>query len=274
LSTTPQPRLPEGDLEALPECAGVFIFRNAQGHALEVGRARNLRAEVLGLFTARKADARVKKRVAGVHHVDTFPAAGELDAMLQELAIARSESSKARQDGAWGWRLDASEIPILRLMSLSDSDPLDWGESYGCLRGELEASKLLRDLVAKNRLCPQRTGLEIGKGACHSHALGKCLGVCAGKETPLQHDLRLVTALAGLKLRVWPYADGILLPEHDATHGRSVFHVFDRWCHLGSFAREAEAAEALTQMPRRFDAEKYRLLQRWLAQQAQHPTSA
>lgn len=282
LSSTPQPRLPEGDLEALPECAGVFVFRNAHGHPLEIGRARNLRAEVLGLFTTRKADARAKKRAAGVQHVETFPAAGELDAMLQELRIARSETTaKPRQDQAWGWRVDPEVTlmqaptaqPVLLLTELIGGDPLAWGDTYGCLRGELEARKLLRDIAAKNRLCPRRLGLELGvptASPCNSHALGKCLGVCAGKETPAQHDLRLLTALAGLKLRDWPYAGPFFFAEHDAANERSAFHVFDQWCHLGSFATQVEASECAGRASRRFDAEKYRLLQRWLT----HPSHA
>lgn len=265
LSSTPQPRLPEGDLEALPECAGVFVFRNAHGHALEIGRSRNLRAEVLGLFTSRKADARAKKRAAGVQHVETFPAAGELDAMLKELHVARNEATaKPRQDAAWGWRFDLQASPPLQLQELSQSDPRDWGDTYGCLRGELEAKKLLRELVAKNRLCTRRLGLELGNGACNSHALGKCLGVCAGKEDAAHHDLRLLTALSGLKLRAWPYEGAWIFAEHDEANERSAFHVFDMWCHVGSFDTHAEAAECVVNPARHFDAEKYRLLHRWL----------
>ncbi|MDB5887725.1 MAG: dnaQ [Rhodocyclales bacterium] len=267
LSDTPQPRLPEGDLEALPECAGVYVLRNAQGHALEIGRARNLRAQVLGLFTSHKADARAKKRAAGVQHVDSFPAAGELDAMLRELQIARNEvTAKPRQDAAWAWRFDAQATPILQLVELTGGDPLEWGEAYGCLRGELEARKVLRDIVAKHRLCPRRLGLELGQGSCTSHALGKCLGVCSGKETAAQHDLRLLTALSALKLRAWPYPGTTIFAEHDEAHQRSAFHVFDHWCHLGSFDTHADAADCTARSKRCFDAEKYRVLHRWLAQ--------
>jgi DNA polymerase-3 subunit epsilon len=267
LSDIPQPRLPEGDLEALPESAGVYVFRNAQGHALEIGRARNLRAEVLGLFTSRKGDARAKKRASGVHHVDSFATAGELDAMLRELQICRGETTgKPRQDAAWGWRFDPNATPVLQLQELSGCDPASWGDIYGCLRGELEARKLLRDIVAKQRLCPRRLGLELGDGPCHSHALGKCVGVCAGKESGAQHDLRLLTALSGLRLRPWPYPGSTIFVEHDEAHSRSAFHVFDQWCHLGSFDTHADAADCVAGTARSFDAEKYRLLHRWLTQ--------
>lgn len=263
LSSTAQPRLPAGELEALPECAGVFVFRNAQGHALEIGRARNLRAEVLGVFTSVKGNTRAKKRASGVHHVDTYPAAGELDAWLQELHITRSEGTQPRQDAAWAWQLDLQRSPVPQLVELTGTDPLQWNGIYGCLRGELEARKLLREIVAKQGLCPRRVGLELGAGACHAHALGKCLGVCAGRESSVQHDLRLLTALSALKIRPWPYPGRMLFAEHDAQNERSALHLFDQWCHLGSFDNEAEAQSASSDA-RRFDAEKYRLLVRWL----------
>ena len=155
------------------------------------------------------------------------------------------------------------------MTDLTGSDPAQWGDIYGCMRGELEAQKLLRDIVARNRLCPRRLGLELspaGKASCNSHALGKCLGVCAGKEASAQHDVRLLTALSALKLRPWPYAGPSVFGEHDAANERSAFHVFDQWCHLGSFGTQAEAEDCIAHARRRFDAEKYRLLQRWLTQ--------
>lgn len=266
LSDTPQPRLPEGDLEALPECPGVFVLRNAQGHPLEIGRARNLRSEVLGRFT-RKGDARTARRAAEVKSVDSWPAAGELEASLMELRIERQEPVRAkRQEGAWGWRLDHTQTPVLQLVELSGSDPLAWHDTFACMRGELEAHKLLRELVAKHQLCPRRLGLEHGKGACHAHALGRCRGVCADKESSAAHDLRLMTALAGLRLRAWPYPGAVVFAEHDATHERSAFHAFDQWCHLGS-RDSLEEARDLTHKPQRtFDAEIFRILHRWLSQ--------
>jgi DNA polymerase-3 subunit epsilon len=76
----------------------------------------------------------------------------------------------------------------------------------------------------------------------------------------------LLAALGGLRLREWPYAGATIFAERDEAHGRSAFHVFDHWCHLGSFDTHEAALKCAETPARRFDAEKYRLLQRWLAQ--------
>ncbi len=271
LSTTPQPRMPIGDLEALPECAGVYVLRNSHGHALHIGRSRNLRSEVLGLFS-RQSDSRLKSYTRTTHSVDSFPAAGDFEAQLLELRLQRSEAgNKAPPEWAWGWQWQADDTPgaaQLQLRNLSGSDPASWGsDCFGCLRGEQEARKLLRDLCNKHRLCPRRVGLEFGLGACHAHALGKCAGVCGGHESAAQHDARMLAALASMRLRDWPGTGALLIAEHDEAQQRSAFHVFDQWCHLGSSSSLAEAQTlAAAAPPRRFDAALYRLLQRWLTQ--------
>ncbi|GAA5164014.1 exonuclease domain-containing protein [Viridibacterium curvum] len=268
LSTTPQTRLPAGELEALPEAPGVYVLRNAQGYPLEIGRARNLRSEVLGIFT-NKDNPRLRSRAKGVAAVDTLPAAGDLDTGLLELQVLQNEASNKRQQAAWGWQLDsaaASDTPIMSVRDLQGSDPKDWHDIFGCLRGPIEAQKLLRDISAKHQLCPRRLGLERGKGACHSSALGKCRGVCKGLESPAEHDKRLRDALHSLRLREWPTGGVAIVHEFHAEAAREVFHVFDRWCYLGSREQRGDAMALASEVPRRFDAEVYRLLQRWLAQ--------
>lgn len=268
LSTTPQARLPEGDLEALPEAPGVFILRNAMGHPLEIGRARNLRSEVLGIFT-NKDNPRTRNRAKGVQAVETHPAAGDLDATLMELQVLQQEAPGKRQNAAWGWMLHAEaqgEDGIMALRDLQGSDPADWQNIYGCLRGPIEAQKLLREVCAKNQLCPRRLGLERGKGGCHASALGKCRGVCKSLESIAEHDQRLLSALHSMRLREWPTGEAMLIHEFHAGAAKEVWHAFDRWCHLGSFAQHAEAELAAQEVPRRFDAEIYRFLQRWLSQ--------
>lgn len=270
LSTTPQTRLPAGELEALPEAPGVYVLRNAQGHPLEIGRARNLRSEVLGIFT-NKDNPRLRSRAKGVVAVDTIATAGELATGLAELQLLQRELPGKRQNAAWGWRLDeqaTTGTPLLQLQDLQGSDPTGWQSVFGCLRGPLEAQKLLRDICAKHQLCPRRLGLERGKGACHASALGKCRGVCRELESPTEHDHRLRAALHSLRVRDWPGGATAIVHERHSGTDREVFHVFDHWCHIGSWSTRSEALREAPALPRRFDAEIYRLLLRWLSQPA------
>jgi DNA polymerase-3 subunit epsilon len=115
------------------------------------------------------------------------------------------------------------------------------------------------------RLCLRRLGLEGGSGPCIAHGARRCAGVCAGRESPAEHDARLAAALAGVGIKPWPWAGAVRVDEHHPASGRTRHHVFDRWCYLGSAADEATAVALAATAPRAFDADIWRILSRWLA---------
>lgn len=265
--STGMPRLPRGDLEALPDCPGTWVFRSATGQILDIGWARNLRSQVLGFFTATRQSAKNRKLAAAVQDVDTWPCAGDLGAQLKELQLCRSLRDQA-STGAYGWHWlhHAVTPPVLALENLEGSDPAGWQDIFGCLRGEREATTALRELANRHQLCATRIGLEHGDGACQGLHLGRCAGVCVDRESAQDHDQRLNLALASLKLRPWPFTGAIVIHEFDTASDNSESHLADQWCLLGSCRDEAGLEELLSNQPvRRFDADIYRLLSRWLA---------
>lgn len=265
-ATSSTPRLPLGDLEALPDCPGAYVFRSATGQVLEIARARDLRSQVLGFFTATRQSAKNKKVAAAVHDVASFPCAGEFGAQLKELKLAR-ELRDQPLTAAFGWRWlrHSLKSPVLELVDLLGSDPTGWQDISGCFRGEREARTALQELARQHKLCASRIGLEVGGGPCQAVHLGRCHGVCVGREEERLHDLRLATVMAALRLTQWPWPGPVLLREHHENSGRSETHLLDRWCLLGSAEDEASLA-ALIEAPaaRRFDADIYRLISRWL----------
>lgn len=264
-STGTVPRLPRGDLEALPDCPGAYVFRGATGQILQIGRARDLRSQVLGLFTATRTDAKSKRLAAAVQEVENWPCAGELGAQLQELVLQKTlKEASPTAALAWHWHKDATASPVLTLANLEASDPAAWDALFGNFRGEREARTALQEMARQHRLCATRIGLEHHDGPCQASHLGRCNGVCAGREAPRLHDLRLATALASLRLRPWPWAGAVLIRESHPASERAETHVFDHWCHLGSARSEAELADLLDSPPaRRFDADIYRVVLRW-----------
>lgn len=267
-STSSMPRLPRGDLEALPDSPGAWVYRSNTGQVLDIGHARDLRSQVLGFFTATRPSAKNKKIAAAVYEVDTWPCAGELGAQLKELGLLRSlrEQPPTRAFG-WRWLRRAENMPVLRLEDLAGTDPAHWHDLYGAFRGEREATIALQELSKKHKLCASRLGLEHGGGPCQAIHLGRCNGVCVGRETCAEHDARLAIALVALTQKPWPFTRPILVREHHAGSSRSEIHVFDQGCLLGSASTEAALNDLLAQPPaRRFDADIYRLVTRWLAQ--------
>ncbi len=261
------PKLPIGDLEALPEAPGVYIFLNGADGLVDIGQTPHLRSKVLGYFTGK--DAKSARVAAQTKRVETELAAGSLDAHLIELELARRYQPAMNTGAAFGLRFIANRKhgPVLTLEALAGSDPAEWTDLFGSFRGMREAENALRELALLGRLCPQRLGLEQGSGPCQAHGLRRCNGVCTERETPAAHDERLLAALRPLRLKPWPWSGPVAISETFEATGRTALHVFDRWCLLGSAHDEAAADELLANLPpRRFDLERYRLFSRWLAQ--------
>jgi DNA polymerase-3 subunit epsilon len=104
--------------------------------------------------------------------------------------------------------------------------------------------------------------------ACFRHQLGRCAGVCAGKESVLAHHARLSAALARLKAPAWPHRGPVGIVERDRNREATDVHVVHHWCHVGTARSDEELAELLAERHRpRFDYEQYRILARHLGKQ-------
>ena len=276
------PGLPEGELEAVPDVPGLYLFY-AQPEAaggqrevpLFVGRAQSLRARVREHFGPAARKGRDAELAAQVRRVEWVGTAGELDTSLREAALLRSFQPRFNRphepaDGAFALRLlpNRRRPPIFETVLIAGTDPAGWPGLHGVFRNRREADNVLRELAMLYRLCPQRLGLEGGSGPCSAQASRRCAGVCARRETPAEHDARLAGALAGVGLKPWPWAGPVVIEEAHPVSGRHRLQLFDRWCHLGSVDAEAgEAAlhELAASAARAFDADVWRMFVRWLA---------
>ena len=97
------------------------------------------------------------------------------------------------------------------------------------------------------------------------HQIGRCAGLCAGRETPAGHHARLATALAGMKTAAWPWRGPVGVLEEDREREASELHIVHQWCYLGT-AKSEDEVPALLEGARRpqFDLDQYKLLVRHL----------
>ncbi len=87
-------------LEALPAAAGVYRLSDEQGDALYVGRAADLRAKLVELFSVTThASARDIKMVSEVHGIDFVQAPSELEAFLEESRQIRDYDPSTNRGG-------------------------------------------------------------------------------------------------------------------------------------------------------------------------------
>jgi DNA polymerase-3 subunit epsilon len=173
-----------------------------------------------------------------------------------------------RERGLVAWQLSADDKakPSIKLVNMDALDASDLGQVYGPYRSKRQAMDALRLLADTHGLCPQYLGLESGKGACFASQIGKCKGVCAGRETTALHRVRLQMALAQQRLQAWPHQGKIAIREHHTASGRTDIHVFDQWCHIATVQDDEALSEAnRSRHALAFDLDTYRLLNKRLS---------
>ncbi|MEZ5627588.1 MAG: exonuclease domain-containing protein [Rhodocyclaceae bacterium] len=266
------PGLPEGVLEGIPDSPGVYFFYGENDLPLYIGKSKRMRTRVMSHFAATRLSGKEADMARQVRRVEWEQTAGELGALLLEACLVKHDTplhnrQLRKNDEVFGLRLLPSnkrKATVLERVPLTEGDPRGWADVHGAFRTRKEADNLLRELAYLYQLCPRRLGLDSGRsGACMAHQMKRCAGVCAGKETPAEHDARLAGALAGKGLKPWPWSGPVLVSEHDPATGLAAFHLLDAWCYLAT-EDTAEAARARCDTATyAFDLDIYRLLLRW-----------
>ncbi|HEY6822443.1 MAG TPA: exonuclease domain-containing protein [Burkholderiales bacterium] len=265
-----QPSLPahidRAMIDEIPEAPGVYQFYGENGALLYVGKSRSLRVRVLAHFSSDLRSEREMELVRALRRIEWQRTAGELGALLREAKLVKTLgpafNRQLRETGsACGFVFDGKR---LRLAHCDEIDADSVALVHGLSRSRGAALQALRALADEEGLCLQTLGLEKGRaGACFRHQLGRCAGVCAGKENVHLHHARVAAALGRLGSVAWPYRGPVGVVEHDASREATEIHVVDRWCYVGSARSEDELAEVLeSRRAARFEYDHYRILQR------------
>ena len=263
------PTLPPGlsglVLDEVPESPGVYLFYGENNLPIYVGKSVNLRSRVLAHFSSDVRISKDMRMVQQVKRIDWRETAGELGALLEEARLIKellpTMNRQLRRNSdlcAFRWQPGRREAP--ELVAAADIDFSDTADVYGVFRSRRAAIDTLRKLAHAFELCLIETGLEKkSQGPCFAHQIERCRGVCAGKEARAQHDLRLMEALAELKLAAWPFKGRIGVRE--ASGERTDLHVLDHWCYLGT-VRSEQDLDTLAARPS-FDLDTYKILKRF-----------
>jgi DNA polymerase-3 subunit epsilon len=202
-----------------------------------------------------------------VRRIEWQRTAGELGALLREAALVKEldpvYNRQLRRPGQLcGFAFDGQRLRLARGEEI-DAETLPY--VYGLWRSRPAAMQALRAAADEHRFCLQTLGFDVKKqGACLRHQIGRCAGVCAGKENVHVHLARVATALAALKSAEWPHRGPLGVIEHDHRRDATEVHVLDQWCYLGTAQCESEVAELLEARRPRFDYDHYRILARHL----------
>ncbi len=175
-------------IRALPTSSGLYLFKDAKGRVIYIGKAKNLRARVGSYFLKAAAeDPRIRDWIGEVVDLDHLDADSEVDALLMEARLIKDIQPKHNSD-----LKDDKSFPYLQITTGEDfprvnftREPLDRGVK---LYGPFPRAKSLRGAIQvlqkifKFRTC----SLDIDPDdprwrwfrPCLLHSIAQCTAPC------------------------------------------------------------------------------------------------
>lgn len=274
-----QTRLPShldpAEIDKLPEAPGIYQFFDEQGALLYIGKSINIQQRVLSHFNNTKA--RSSEMQQQLHHIDFTETPTDFGAQLLENTLIKTlnplynrRQTKAKRLYQLALSTDKAGYQRVTIEMADCHQPPQISQRYGLFRSQKQAQTTLLKLAESHQLCQQLVGLESPrKGACFGFQLKKCRGACCEKEPAILYNLRLQTALHGLKNQQWPWAGPILVTENalDNDPEKSIHHLIDHWLYLGAVRDVDQAWQKLQQQhpdQQFFDLDAYKIQIRFL----------
>jgi DNA polymerase III subunit epsilon len=184
------------DCSGLPAEPGVYIFRNAAGQPLYVGKSVDIRARAKAHFRPSSPDT---GWVTQAETVDWEQTRSELGALLREHELIRSlrppGNERMKHEDKWVYlrcRLDIA-FPVLEV---APEPAPGRAVNVGPLRGRYAALELMEQLQSLFALRHCGRGMKRREFPSAYGQMGRCLSPCLGDLDPNAYRGRLDSALA------------------------------------------------------------------------------
>ncbi len=177
--------LPEAVQEKIlhaPERPGVYIFKDARGSALYIGKAKNLRAR-LRTYLQPTAHPRLLTFLKKVHDLEILITESEAEALLLEANLIKRQQPRynirLKDDKKYPYIKVTVQDPYPRIYptrNLTPDGSLIFGP-YTSASSMRQALRLIRKLFPI-RTCKYKLPSKRTIRPCIDYAIGKCLGPC------------------------------------------------------------------------------------------------
>ncbi|MFC3116737.1 exonuclease domain-containing protein [Cellvibrio fontiphilus] len=254
-------------IDELPSSPGIYYFWGEQRELLYIGKSVDIRKRVLSHFTADHKSAKEMTICQQTRSITYEQTAGELSALILESkkvkALQPLYNRKLRRVSQFYTieLVQQNQLLSPRIIPISQQLPAQQ-KVYGLFPAAAKAKQTLQRLCEQHNLCYQVCAIETGSNRpCTSHQLKKCQGFCVGKESALQHNVKLLHALSQQALKTWPYRGTLALIEKNAGNGMEQHLLINNWCILGIAESPADYGEILANNPKpQIDKDIYRYL--------------
>lgn len=189
---TPAQRRKRHLADALPAEPGVYLFRDAQGKVLYVGKSTNLRSRVRTYFTASEMRSRMAEMVALADRVDPVVCATPLEAEVRELRLIAEHRPhynrrSTRPDRAAWVKLTAEAFPRLSLVRRVLADGGTYLGPFGSTRTAELAMAAVHEALPL-RQCTRRLSPRVRSPSCVLAEMRRCGAPCQGQESTDSYD--------------------------------------------------------------------------------------
>jgi DNA polymerase-3 subunit epsilon len=169
--------------QELPRTRGVYLFRDANGSLLYVGKATNLRARVRSYFSGddRRRIGDLLRELATVEHI---VARCDLEASVLEARLIRREHPPYNRAGRGRFRPAFLRLTAERFPRISLARTPSAGALGPLSRANAETVREAIEEALPIRRCSDRIGARTRFSACVLAELGRCPAPCEGRVAP------------------------------------------------------------------------------------------
>ena len=171
--------------QSLPLCPGVYIYKDAAGRIIYVGKARLLRHRVLSYFRGQGQAPKTHAMLAHAHSLEYLATATEKEALLLEASLIKKHRPRynivLRDDKSYLLFRLARKKPFARLELVRSIRRNDGARYFGPYVSGLAARqtwKAIHTAFALRR-CTDRA-MQQRSRPCLYHHLGQCSAPCMG----------------------------------------------------------------------------------------------
>jgi len=257
------PQSVRDSIRNIPDSPGVYLFYDASGSLIYIGKSKTLRKRVRSHFAAPEERAMCRK----VSYIEIRKTVGELGALLLESQLIKELhphynrlSRHKRRIMVARRKLTAEGYTSVSLEPTTRIDPASFETILGIFKTKTQAREFLAASARTYRLCLNLIGLEHSRRSCFSFHLHQCNGACAGLEPPELYNPRVEAAFEERRIRSWPFPGAVIIEETDHEEGTSEVFVVDNWCLLYTFTVSTGKPGIRVRGIHQFDYDSYRIL--------------
>ena len=184
-------------IKGLPTASGVYLYKDAAGDVIYVGKAVDIRKRVGSYFRANSRSLKTDILVSRIARIDTIQTASEAEALILEASLIKQYQPKYNVELKDGKtypyiQITREEFPLISVIRFNARDKKDINAE---LFGPYVNPTLIREaLQIIRKIFPFRTCDPFAGKLCLYYDLGLCQGPCEDKITKedYQRNIRSV----------------------------------------------------------------------------------